>query len=240
VLASVVLLGTAAACGGSGPSIQSQDISRALVSADGRTITVPALGGGCVTGVHLTAAETSAEVDLRLTARVSGEGVCPADVVLLQASVVLPRPLGSRRLVDQATGRAVPYIPGQDLARPGWLPPGAGKPGNSFSGGWTRTYTFPESRRLAPLEISENPGRFADPQQFADGGASPRKVSVGGKPARLVVEDSGHLGDVFVGWMAGKYSIVVSSAPWYADQRTLSPRAVLRVARTLRVPARAR
>jgi hypothetical protein len=89
---------------------QPQRIDRAAISANGREVTVPALGGGCVRRVRLTATENSRVVVLRLTAySVSGPHVaCPADVRILQASTTLRTPLGHRTLVDGLTHHQVP------------------------------------------------------------------------------------------------------------------------------------
>lgn len=224
------------------PRRDGERIARALVSADGRTVTVPAEGGGCVIGVHLTATETPTQVGLDLSQHLSKGSVCTGDIRLLQASTVLAQPLGTRTLVDQSTGLDVSYIPGQDLAEPGWLPPGAGSPRDTYLNGWTRTYSFPDSSRIAPLQIIENPGRFANPDQFTSNRSSATTVSVDGTPAQLVVERaaSGRIAEAFVGWVAGRYSIIVSSMPWVAGQRALSPRALMRVARGLQVPPSAR
>ena len=106
-----------------GISAQLQPIDHALVSPDGRVITVPALGGGCVTRVALTASETGTAVRLRLTAySITGRNVaCPADVQLLQASTTLREPLAGRHLVDASRGRQIRYLRGTQLTQPAWL-----------------------------------------------------------------------------------------------------------------------
>lgn len=106
-----------------GISAQLQPIDHALVSPDGRVITAPALGGGCVTRVALTASETGMAVRLRLTAySVTGRDVaCPADAQLLQASTTLRGPLGGRRLIDASRDRQIRYLLGTHLAQPAWL-----------------------------------------------------------------------------------------------------------------------
>lgn len=220
------------------PRTHGEAITRALVSADGRTITVPATGGGCVVGVHLSATQTPTTVGLDLSQHVSKGGICTDEIRSLQASTVLAQPLGTRTLVDQSSGRDISYIPGQDLAVPGWLPSRASSPRNTYMNGWTRTYSFPEGTRTAPLQITENPGHFANPDQFTANRASATTMSVNGTPAQLVVEraTSGRVEEAFVGWMAGRYSIIVSSMPWVAGQRALSPQTVMRVARALKVP----
>lgn len=232
---SVLLL---AGCGSSS-QVVAQKVVSALVSANGRTITVAAQGGGCTTGADLVATESSADVRLRLTVDMTGSN-CASDVRLVQASATLPDPLGARKLIDERTGRTVSYIPAHDLAQPRWLPAGASEPQGSLMNGWTRTYTFPTSRRLAPLTIAESIGRYADQTRFTAIGDSSSRLSIHGHPAHLVLwHDSGKLDGAFVGWVEGRYSIIVSSEPARPHQRVLSPHVLLRAARGLRVPARA-
>lgn len=221
-----------------GSHTEGQKITSALVSADGRTITVPAFGGGCTTGFDLMATETPNDVRLHLTEHLSG-GACTAVREYGQASTSLPSPLGARRLIDEQTGHAIAYIPSQDLAQPGWLPAGASRPRDTAMNGWTRTYTFATSPRLAPLTITENPKHFANPGQFTQRTAT--AVRIHGHPARLV---SGRatpisVGETYVGWVANGYSIIVSSMPLRAAQRPLPAHVIMRIARALRIPTHA-
>jgi hypothetical protein len=152
-----------------GITTQLQPIDHALVSFDGRQVTVPALGGGCIRRAALTATQTTRTVLLRLTAySISGPHVaCAANVRLLQASTTLDAPLGERPLVDASTHHLTAYIPEGDLAHPGWLPRGATGPTNSPLEGWTRAYTFPKPMHRAPLTIVENPRAFSNQDRVA-------------------------------------------------------------------------
>lgn len=217
----------------------SQVIKTALLSADGRTITVPATEGGCARGVRLTAIEATADVRLSLTENDSKAEACSSVLVVTHASTKLTEPLGARRLIDQKSGEAITYIPAEDLASPSWLPSGAGAPVSTPLNGWTRTYNFPAGSRTAPLTITENPGRFANPAQFSDNVASSQTVRVHQITAQLVVEPRGARRPVqdFVGWVEGRYAIIVSSSPTRTGQHSLSPRTLMRVARGLLIPS---
>lgn len=245
-LAWVACLGLAAAIAvaahawqATGITTQLQPIDHALVSSDGRHVRVPALGGGCIRRVALTATETTRAVLLRLTAySVSGPHVaCPANVRLLQASTTLGAPLGERALVDASTHRSTPYIPEGDLAHPGWLPRGATGPTSSPVEGWTRTYTFPEPMHRAPLTIVENPKVFANPLEFSAAAGTISRLTIGGHPATLVVQrHQGALVQVRIGWHAGGYAVTVDSQPLYADERPFSPAVIRHAAAALNRP----
>jgi hypothetical protein len=229
-----------AGCQSSGVSSELEPIARALVSTDGRSIVVPATGGGCVRRVALTASQTASTVRLRLTAfSVTGHDVACASVIrLLQTSTRLRTPLGHRRLVDADTGREVPFIPAGALARPGWLPEGASRPTNSPVNGWTRTYSFPARLHRAPLTIVQNPKRFSNPLELhADSVDKISHLSIDGRPARLRVENQGRgIDQVLLGWHADGYALIVASLPARSGQRPLSPATVIRVADQLTYP----
>ena len=128
-----------------------QDIPAALVSADGRHITVTGRGGGSVVSISLAARETATAVKLSLLA-VPAHCPCTANLILEPVHATLSAPLGSRRLVDAATGQTITITSGTTLATVGWLPvgfqatptdaladssstqPGSGPPG------WVRRY----------------------------------------------------------------------------------------------------
>lgn len=223
-----------------GITTQLQPIDHALVSFDGRQVTVPALGGGCVRRVALTATETTRTGLLRLTAySISGPHVaCAANVRLLQASTTLDAPLGERPLVDASTHHLTPYIPEGDLAHPGWLPRGATGPTNSPLEGWTRAYTFPKPMHRAPLTIVENPRVFSNPLEFRAAAGTISRPTVNGHPATLVVQrHQGALLQVRIGWHAGGYAIAVESQPLYADERPFRPAVIRHVAAALIRPA---
>jgi hypothetical protein len=96
-----------------------QDISAIgglrAVSADGRTLTLQFATGACVTawGAHVYQAATAVVVG----SWASGDsaGTCPEMAVLRSAHVTLLRPLGSRVVLDVASGE--PIVPG---APPRW------------------------------------------------------------------------------------------------------------------------
>lgn len=231
----------ASGCQSRGITAQLQHVRHAVVSANGRVVTVPAAGGGCVRRVALTASETREEVRLRLTAySISGPGVaCTTEFRPLQASTMLAAPLRGRPLVDSASGgRRVPFIPGSDLAQPRWLPVGAHGPATSPWGGWTRTYTFPVGSHLAPLVIVENRSPRPEPAQFSPDAGTVSHLTINGHPGlRLVGREHGQLVQVKLGWHAGGYEMTVESLVIRDGQRALQPAALEHVATSLAVPA---
>jgi hypothetical protein len=138
---------------------QPQHISGALVSADGRHVTVPAQIGGCSQG-ELSAAQSPHKVVLSLSERHTGVVPCAEVVALGTATAVLRHPLSGRVLIDAATGRPVRYFDGRDLDVVGYLPAGyrpSGDIGLTFSSGrtgdsWTRVYTGPNPERLEVIQ----------------------------------------------------------------------------------------
>jgi hypothetical protein len=95
----------------------------ALVSSDGRTVSVIA-GALCDDTVNITAAEQPARVVVTLhdthprTPRCSG---MPGFAVY---HVHLSQPLGRRRLLDGVTGDRIPFFDLADAIRPMYVPPG--------------------------------------------------------------------------------------------------------------------
>jgi hypothetical protein len=95
----------------------------ALVSPDGRTISVSA-EGVCEQVITLDATETQEAVVIRLryarprNVQCGGVGI----YAVFRARLVLP--LGRRRLIDGVTGRLVPHLDFEAIRRPGYVPPG--------------------------------------------------------------------------------------------------------------------
>jgi hypothetical protein len=95
----------------------------ALVSADGRTISVTA-GALCDDTVNLTADEQPASVVITLHdthPRVSRCSGMPGFAVY---HVRLSLPLGRRRLLDGVTGDRIAFFDVADVVRPAYIPPG--------------------------------------------------------------------------------------------------------------------
>lgn len=231
-----ILIGLALLTGcGSTQTTDSQPIRHALISTDGRTITVPVSGGGCTSRAELVVAATQPAVRLRAqTVEMTGLP-CAAVGLLLQASTTLTQPLGARTLIDDTTGSAIPYISGRILSKPTYLPPGLVGPVDRPYNGWTRVYTFSTASHLAPLDIVETPGPKTVPDLSQIVGTPPQSVLVNGHRATLIAE-RGTTGRVLIGWTDGNYSILVSSAPEYTTQRALAAHIVLEIARGLRPP----
>lgn len=101
----------------------------AIVSADGRTITVgryPA--GGCAAMIRPVARENARQVALFLeymTPASASASCVHATVALVDArDIRLSEPLGSRKLLDGATGRAITWISSRLVLRPAAVPAG--------------------------------------------------------------------------------------------------------------------
>lgn len=103
-----IAVAIAAALFGAGCGIgwQDQAISHVSVGEDDRTLTV---GWHCHQDSSVTVEETSDEVRLRLRVY-SYKGDCASGT-----EVTLREPLGSRTVVDAATGRAVETCPVDDM-----------------------------------------------------------------------------------------------------------------------------
>ena len=158
----------------------------ALVSADGRTVSVTA-GALCDDTVTLTADEQPASVVITLhdthprIARCSG---MPGFAVY---HVPLVQPLGRRRLLDGLTGDRIPFFDVADVVRPTYVPPG-----------YVFRYDAPEAVELfsygyPPLPkaavCSQLYERGDDVLIITQGGtllpprAKPRHITVSGHPA---------------------------------------------------------
>jgi hypothetical protein len=74
------------------------------VSADGRTLTLQFITGACVTAWGARLYQTSAAVVVGSWSGGGSGQMCPADAVSRSAKVTLARPLGSRFVLDVATG----------------------------------------------------------------------------------------------------------------------------------------
>jgi hypothetical protein len=81
------------------------------VSADGRTLTLQFLTGACVTawGAHVYQTGSAVVVG-SWSGGSNGQAACPASALSRSARVTLQRPLGSRVVLDVASGR--PLVPG--------------------------------------------------------------------------------------------------------------------------------
>jgi hypothetical protein len=229
VTAVVVVAGPLlAGCGaGLNTSTQREAISRALVAADGRQIVVPVTAGGCVQRSALTATATAPRVTLVLTQFLAGS-VCPADLLVGTASVVLRSPLGGRSLVDGTTGRRIPYFDGRKLLRVTYLPPGYRFSGYfpAVSASWDREFTSAGGRD-ALLEVDQVPGNAAAWPSWP----TESQARVHGRPATVRVGGQG--GQVFgrlISWTANGYTFVVSTMMMEAGQHPLPVAELMKIA----------
>jgi hypothetical protein len=135
VAAMAIAGGLAAVCagwpvpGGSG-SVSRQGYSGgAIVSADGRTLTVGPYGLSCPATVTVVARESTGRVALFVQYLTpDNPPACPPGsgtaALRSEQTVRLRAPLGRRRLVDGATGSPTPWISARFVLRPTALPPG--------------------------------------------------------------------------------------------------------------------
>ncbi|MFR9789739.1 hypothetical protein ACL07V_13870 [Streptomyces sp. MB22_4] len=89
------------------------------IAADGRSVTVIALGGACDAGPVVTVLETAGSVVLSGTVENQEHGDCTKQARLRQVTVRLARPVGDRVVLDAHTGRPIPYKPAYGRS-PSW------------------------------------------------------------------------------------------------------------------------
>ena len=176
----------AGACGGCAAVSRSQQVSyqgyggTAIVSADGRTITVgPYPEVGCPATVTPVARESATQVALFLEyVTPPGPPSClnvgVAEPMVGACDIRLAQPLGARKLADGATGRAIAWISARLVLRPAALPAG---------------YRFNDlipaadlSRRLGPagaVQFYDSPDTPAAVEITQSAGVSPRMPGPG-------------------------------------------------------------
>jgi hypothetical protein len=126
-----LLIATASGCGSAG-AVSGGAVSwggvwgPAIVSADGRTLTVAGYATGCGITATLVARQSPTQVALRARDVVTsscfpGEGAMPRPPPL---EVRLDTALGRRKLLNGCTGRPVPQFDARLLLQPRILPPG--------------------------------------------------------------------------------------------------------------------
>lgn len=98
----------------------------AMVSADGRTVTVGGFGYPCFGTVSPLAQESARQVRLSLRWTTPNKhGVCNKSMALVRAmDVHLSAPLSARTLVNGDNGRALDWFDGRRVLHPSWLPAG--------------------------------------------------------------------------------------------------------------------
>lgn len=123
-----LLLAASAGCTAGGHVSYSGYSGKAVVSGDGRTITIGLYSGyGCPAKITPVARQTSAHVALYLEYDTPpNPPPCPpAQSTLVQwHNLKLATSLGHRSLVDGATGKAIAWISARLVLRPTVLPPG--------------------------------------------------------------------------------------------------------------------
>src|SRR5215469_1327701 len=95
----------------------------ALVSASGRTISVTA-GVLCDENAALVADEQQASVSIAVKYAAPRTATCSGIPGFAVYHVQLSQPLGRRRLIDQVSGKPVPFIDVARILRLAYIPPG--------------------------------------------------------------------------------------------------------------------
>lgn len=99
----------------------------AIVSADGRTITVGPYLPSCPAQVAVVARESAAHVALFVrSVAPANPGPCPQamSALVVSQNVSLREPVGGRKLIDGSTGRVIASISARFVLRPTALPAG--------------------------------------------------------------------------------------------------------------------
>jgi len=233
-VASLLQAGTAA--GAEATTTQTEVITGALVTPDGRHVVVPYLAGGCVVGATLTAAQTGSRVTLTLRQVLSGASICPADLIVGgSVTVTLRHPLWGRSLIDGSTGRAITYFDGRKLLRVTYLPRGyrfsAYQPyPDPAVTDWERGFVSAD-QATAPLEVEQVPGNAVARPSWP----VTARIRVGSRRAALsVLTSGGHVFGRAITWRAGGYTFVVYTVTYRSGQRLLSAAELTRIADGLR------
>ncbi len=235
-----------------------QDIPAALVSADGRQVTVTGEGGGFVASLSLVAQETAKAVKLSLLA-VPARCPCTADLIVGPVHATLSAPLGDRRLVDAATGQTITLMSGTKLASVGWLPSGfqttpadaiadaattppTSTPAQSAPPAWARSYTAQDPADTNVITITQYAGDHLSDLQSSSLATQPVDINGhqgftwhgGGADQGYAFQVSGR----GVVWQRGGYTLQVTDdlTRLLPGQTVLSEADVLRIARSLTLP----
>jgi len=216
------------------------------VSADGRTVTAWPIADACGAPLpsRMTVAATRSQVALTMHVNEPVYSAAnPAPTVCATSSftpygfvrVRLAHPLGSRALVQELSGAAIPWFGGAQLARttvlPSWCVPGplapaypygvAPEPTSSHPGA---TWTCPTVGLSGPV-ASEATHSLSYSQWAGTVGSLglpvERRVTVHGRPALIKVDDVGAGTAVTrsISWHEHGYSLEVTSSyigPWSA------------------------
>ncbi|BBH15977.1 hypothetical protein Back2_02640 [Nocardioides baekrokdamisoli] len=213
-------------------------VREALVSTDGRTVIIPGQHGACESNFSAVVMATHADVRIRLTGHEpDGDMVCmPIDLRLTRISLVLQQPLGRRRLIDDSTGKPIPYVTEQSLSAPGFLPSNVTPVLNLPADGWTRVYGLRGDDQHGPIRISQTPWPSA-PDLSKMTGTPIEPITVSGHTAFLI-DERGPAGITYIWWKVAGVTITVTSEPGAGNRHALPTDVVLRIARGLVMPTR--
>jgi hypothetical protein len=223
-LRSSLIAGLLAACCGGCAGTTSSHVSyqgyggTAVVSGDGRTILVgPYISGGCLANVTAVARESTAKVALFLQA-VPKPGGCPNgqnEAPPVQAQDIrLAQPLGSRKLVNGATGAVIAWLSARLMLRPTALPASyrltrvipavtSLRGGSSGPAGVTQFYGLPHDADA--LAIAQGAGSPQVPGPGPGGWTTIRVRGRSGRATRNVItwRENGLTDFILVGGLTG-------------------------------------
>ena len=181
-----------------------------LLSADQRTVTVAGFSYPCFGTLRPIARETRTRVALWLKyVTPVHHGVCTMDMAMEgPRNIRLSAPLGSRLLVDGATGRSLHWFDVRRMLRPAVIPAGyklhvvtplvTGSLPAPAAPGCRQDYQY----RSGTLSIIQSAGRVELPQA---GGHAPAAVQVRGHP--------GAASAYAIMWREAGYSVLIEAYP---------------------------
>jgi hypothetical protein len=224
----------------------------ALISADGLHLTSTGEGGGEIASLALSARETPTAVTLSLAAT-PATCPCAADAIVEPVKATLMKPLGTRHLIDAATGDTITVMSGTTLARIGWLPANyTSDPVDTLAAttavagdpiGWTRSYDALDPANTNVLTVTQYIGdHMADTELVP---ASGQPVDINGNPGRASHAGGTDQGYAFqvvqrqVAWQQDGYTFEVTDelTRILPGQAVLSDADVLRIARSVTMPS---
>lgn len=226
---------------------------RSLVLAFGGAAEVTDRRDPCQLDYAVTARERSGGVTVAVRpvyreVHRAGGGICDLMLHGRLVTVRLDRPLGSRTLIDAATGDPVPVFDGATLLRPQWLPTGWDSRGEGAGGCWSPTsgacwsqiWGTPESEDASTcvagsgyVELGQAPRTEGSDPIVPAAEVAVTAATVRGVPAEVLVDPRGN-GSVTVQWTEGDRSFVLYGGSACAGAPAPTADVVTRIADSLR------
>lgn len=198
-----------------------------LLSADERTVTVAGFTYPCFGTLRPIARETKTRVGLWLTyVTPVHHGVCNMDMAMEgPLNIRLGAPLGSRLLIDGATGRALHWFDARQMLRPSAIPAGYKlRVVTPFVTGSLPAPATPGCRqdyqsRDATLSIIQSAGTLELPQTS---GRAPAAIRVRGHP--------GFASAYAIMWREAGYNVLIEAYPEMGDAPVITTKALIAIA----------